>query len=140
MKPGEITWYQNDLFGIPMDLRGIAQFEDTSAYVAGGMLANQTVTDHVYRIQWEGTALRTDENSINRELQLSPNPASTILRFSGWDSGKFWLYEVNGHVVQQGMISDTMMALDVSKLHNGMYLLVVEFNGNRRTSRFIVHH
>lgn len=39
--------------GLPMDLRGIASVSGSVKYLAGGMLANQEITDKVFRLEWK---------------------------------------------------------------------------------------
>ena len=41
--------YQSE---IPMDLRGVANVSDKIKYIAGGMMANQTVTNKIYKIEF----------------------------------------------------------------------------------------
>lgn len=38
---------------IPMDLRGIANIKPKIKYIAGGMLANQKVTQNIYKLEWK---------------------------------------------------------------------------------------
>lgn len=47
-----IQWEENIAPQFPMDLRGIANVNDTIKYLAGGMSANQTVTDAIYKLEW----------------------------------------------------------------------------------------
>lgn len=46
------TWAQDFASEIPMDLRGIANINDSLKFIAGGMILNQKVTNKVYKLEW----------------------------------------------------------------------------------------
>ncbi len=47
-----IEWQENTAIQLPMDLRGIANISETVKYLAGGMGANQTVSNAIYKLEW----------------------------------------------------------------------------------------
>lgn len=49
---GTIQWQENTASQLPMDLRGIANVNDTIKYLAGGMGNNQAVTNAIYKLEW----------------------------------------------------------------------------------------
>lgn len=79
------------------------------------------------------------------QLNLLPNPASTVVAFPVTASEEFPVISYNmksitGSVVQQGNIAPgTGMALiDVSRLLDGVYMLTVEMNGQLYTEKLII--
>lgn len=66
--PHPLIWEKTIMEEIPMDLRGIAKVNDTLQFLAGGMIANQLVTNKIYRLEWKNKV-----TSINNYTQ--PNTA-----------------------------------------------------------------
>ena len=46
-------WLQNFSYNLPMDLRGIAELNDSTKIVVGGILKNQQVTKKTFLIEWK---------------------------------------------------------------------------------------
>lgn len=65
-------WTENFVTELPMDLRGIAQVNDTVKYLAGGMIDGQTVTHKVYQLTWPSAGLSVPP--VQNELRIFPNP------------------------------------------------------------------
>ena len=74
-KVDDITWNTRLVEGLPMDLRGIAEINDTLKYLAGGMLAGQSVTNKVFRLEWNIEVVN-DVFEIKKEevFKIYPNP------------------------------------------------------------------
>ncbi len=47
------TLKESPAIQVPMDLRGIASVSETVKYLMGGMVANQTVTNKIFRLEWK---------------------------------------------------------------------------------------
>ena len=74
-------------------------------------------------------------------LSTFPNPASSELFCLGIFPGDAWsLKTLNGAEVRQGLSCTAGLALDVSSLEAGMYLLVVTRQGVRQVQKVQVQH
>ena len=74
-------------------------------------------------------------------LSTFPNPASSKLFCLGILPGDAWsLMTLNGAEVRQGLSCTAGLALDVSSLEAGMYLLVVTRQGVRQVQKVQVQH
>ncbi len=112
---------------IPMDLRGIANVSDQVKYLAGGMLADQTVTDKVYRLQW---SLSDTHEDLRDDLSISlyPNPVSDYINID-YKSEEQQLRSyrlINGR--GQIVLSDDykQQPIDVRHIPTGTYYLELE--------------
>ena len=117
---------QPDMFGneMPevMDLRGLAVQPDETAIIAGGMLANQTVTDKVFQIQFN--ALLSNRDLQFPSIKISPNPATDFfliekeanLRIEMWDAMGRRIFSENKNGFEK---------IDISTVSQGVYFLKI---------------
>jgi len=75
-----------------------------------------------------------NENEVNDELTIYPNPATNILNITGsYDS--FSILDLSGKNIVVSKISNTQ--LDLSSLESGIYLISFLQNGTYSTKKFI---
>lgn len=124
------AWEITQTDGIPMDLRGIACVGDSIKYIAGGMLADQEVTNKVYRLEWRNQSVSTTEAIINENLfSVSPNPCydsiQVNLRFTNSQPYLYHIYDSNGDLVNEGRLYENNQKLSLENFVDGIYYLSV---------------
>jgi len=120
---------------IPMDLRGIANVSDQVKYIAGGMLADQQVSDQVYKLEWTPSS-HTDDLQTDECISIYPNPAADEINIE--QSGELRLVEYRlissqGQGVLVGKSIDR--PIDVRRIPQGSYILELELESGRLIER-----
>jgi type IX secretion system substrate protein/Kelch motif protein/galactose oxidase-like protein len=124
----EDGFFESDLSNnLPMDLRGIANENDTIKYLAGGMLSNQVVSDKLWKLEWVDMATKTTsllKNSI--PLKVFPNPVTEFLFIEfqpGFDCKEvnIQILNQNGTIVLRKGNTDCSNQLDIKSLPPGIY-------------------
>jgi len=67
------NWNQFSNIEVPMDLRGIASFPNKISYLAGGMLADQTVTNRIFKLEMDSSTTLLPSLAI-KGFDVYPNP------------------------------------------------------------------
>ncbi len=95
------------------------------------------------------TSSQTNNNTIERSVKISPNPASSILHvdLSGYAGNvTIQLVSMQGKVLKQDemqavVLKSMQQQIDVTGITSGTYFLVViDEKGNRQTEKVIVAH
>jgi len=119
-----IHWSENFLTEIPMDLRGIANVSDSVKYIMGGMIANQEVTNKIYKLEWDLTFLTQNEgNSNSIQVQFYPNPVSDKLFVKSNNSLNLEICNTLGQVVFKGQFPKGTHSIYTGHLSEGIYYL-----------------
>lgn len=123
----------------PMDLRGVANINDTIKYIVGGMVADQTVSGQVYKLEYLSNVTSTKNPVTTNDLiKLIPNPASGQVTIVLQDSNSPYtieLYDLQGRLVLD-IANDNK--INVSGLPEGTYMLILKQERNVFTSTLIV--
>ncbi len=124
------TWDVDRTNFLPMDLRNVAQVNDTTLYLVGGMTANQTVTKEVLKLT--ANPIRTSNNNLVTKLDklhLYPNPGSThlqvILANDENRLKKLSVYNTKGQVIFSTEFTTNRCLIDRSTWPRGMYFLKI---------------
>lgn len=119
-------WKEEFVAQLPMDLRGIANINDTLKFLMGGMVDGQTVTNRVYRLTWPNTSFQKAEQSKNA-VEIYPNPVRDKLNLKVNGSQRFeWkLYSAQGKVLYFGKSDPGHTELNITSLKPGCYLLQI---------------
>ncbi len=118
---------KSTLYSYPMDLRGIANMSNTIKYIAGGMEANQSVTNKTYRLDWEMIPpVSVDSKLELTDFILAPNPANDFILLS-WSNDLIQqvdaqILDVHGRTIQTSIIQSGEK-IEVSNLAKGVYFL-----------------
>lgn len=125
---------------IPMDLRGIENVADSIQYIAGGMLANQQVSDKVFKLEWQKIVIPA-VNYTAEELGISlyPMPATDILSIDYQGDEQLLSYtivDMVGRKVQEGNLSTK--GIDVSTLSDANYQLLITTESGKSVTTSIV--
>ena len=84
-------------------------------------------------------ALASIESIDAKSLSAYPNPASTIVKISGLTVGQsIKVIDITGKVVSKTIVNSSSLALDVTTLENGIYIIQVEQNGVVGVERLVV--
>lgn len=125
-----VEWRSNIVEGLPMDLRGIAEISDTVKYLAGGMLAGQSVSNKVFRLEWN-TEMVNDIKRIEKEgdFAVFPNPFEDKIRIRALQEGlmpeQIVLYDARGRMVKMVEAAGTEALFSTSTLPSGVYFLKI---------------
>lgn len=121
-------WSEHFVDELPMDLRGIAQINDTLKYVAGGMLDNQEVTNKVYQLTWPNTS-SGKLKQLSSRLLAYPNPVSEVL-FLQTQGGIFLneiaVYNAQGVLIEQ--LNPSQAHVNTVHWAPGVYLIRAQDN------------
>ena len=126
--PGE-TLLQESYPQIPMDLRGIAVTAPRQAYLAGGMLGEQQVSDKTYLLEWLGVRSGTAAVYGQEEgYRLFPNPAEKLVRIQHAPAGAAFpvvieILSPDGRLLRRTTATQAGEAIDLSGLPGGLLLL-----------------
>ena len=125
---------------IPMDLRGIANVADSIQYIAGGMLANQQVSDKVFKLEWQKIVIPA-VNYTAEELGISlyPMPATDMISIDYQGDEQLLSYtivDMVGRKVQEGNLSTK--GIDVSTLSDANYQLLITTESGKSVTTSIV--
>jgi bacillolysin len=106
--------------------------------------ANSTTTCYTLKVQLGTATIFGNTNEIaknNAVLKVYPSPATDILNVSviGETNGKgiIKVVDVNGAVVMQQKVNNSVQQVDISRLAKGVYMLKIENGSGLLTSKFI---
>ena len=110
--------------------------------IDNGYLFGATTT-WVIRVSLENLGIEevSIQNATYSEIKIYPNPTTDILHIQMESSDKFQntfiqIADINGKVVSQFTSMDN--EIDVSKLPNGIYMLIVQLEGKKWHQQFII--
>lgn len=72
-------------------------------------------------------------------LTLAPNPAHASFTLSGTQLLTYRIYTLTGGKVLEGTLDATMRTVDVQSVSPGVYLVVLEFEGQKQTHKLVVN-
>jgi hypothetical protein len=81
LDPSSLNWQADVVQNLPMDLRGIAQFENGKCFIVGGMETGQQVSSKTWELTIENTSSISEQISDKHEIQLFPNPTRGDVHF-----------------------------------------------------------
>ncbi len=112
-----------------MDLRGAAKINENEIVIAGGMAANQKVTDEVWRISLDNLTSTNPESIEPAEISVFPNPVSDhiFIEMDGWF--EFELVSLDGQKIMQGN-GNNYKRINLPTLESGVYFLFMKNEDN----------
>lgn len=110
---------------------GEGSYDDIQIYE--GILEPQDVID-LYNDQNQNAILSVKNTTSNIRLRISPNPTSDQIKIEGSKVKSGQIINANGSVVK----SFNTDIVDVSKLSNGIYFVVVEDVNNQKTTQKLI--
>ena len=131
----EVAWSETRVDALPMDLRGIARISDTVQYVAGGMLANQEVSNKVFKLEWtKETSATVFGQSDEVGIEVFPNPfqdfIAVTVTLDGFTPSNLEMYHENGQLVMRKVWQGSRMEIATDSLVDGVYF--VKISGERK--------
>ncbi len=130
---------------LPMDLRGIADVSENTKYLAGGMLTDQTVTNKVWRLDWQDIPLKVfDLRLVDFQLNVFPNPATDFIQIKIPEPMNCKLLDISV-IDQRGkvLISKNenhceQFNLDLSAFSNGTYFILIKNEDQSGAASFVI--
>lgn len=104
-----------------MDLRGIAEVNENTWIIAGGMAPNQVVSDKVYSIT-RGIAVGA-ENIDVIDYTLKQDGATFAVDFMKDIKGQLRVYSTSGSLVFESSINGSNASFDLTQQAGGMYIV-----------------
>jgi len=129
-------------FAMPeiMDLRGIAHIGSNEAVIVGGMLADQEVSDQVFKLTLG--LVQSNQDTEQLKYQIVPNPSSESfvidgLSANGNKDGIVTIYNIDGRVMYQHS-AKAKESIDIAHLDNGMYLISLMSSEEKWMDKLII--
>jgi hypothetical protein len=109
----------------PMDLRSLGKVSSSTLYIAGGMEANQKVSDKMLKLEFVKNSFSLSDFSKFR-FELYPNPArnEVALYFEG-TALDVEILDAQGRVIKSFQEIESGTPLPVSKLSKGLYYVKI---------------
>ncbi len=85
----------------------------------------------------ENITISVDENHLEAQLSLYPNPATSLLNIKLPEGSELHIVDILGKVVEVRRNTQSNERLDVSRFENGIYFVQVKHEGETHTSRFL---
>lgn len=133
-------WQSSFVTELPMDLRGIANVNDSLKFIGGGMIANQTVTDKVYKLNWDLSFLTNEDKNTDLSFQIFPipfNSSFTVTLSNLETSNTLVIYDLNGKVVLQSELTQLSTSINANTLAKGLYLAKIETAAGWYTKKIV---
>ncbi len=129
---------------LPMDLRGIANVSDSVKYLAGGMIANQTVTNKIWKLELIELPVSNKKVFIDQALvNVYPNPVSSFLKIEISKFSSLKIHEAKvqilnqlGQIVFQNSLP-IIQEINIKKLNSGIYNLKISDGRNIISKTFV---
>ena len=134
------VWQAEFVPELPMDLRGIANLNDSVKYIVGGMTANQSVTDKVYKLEWNMAFLDVVANKVEASFKLYPNPINDQLNISisgNYEVSTVQIFDMSGRLVVEEVLDSKNNIINTSKLNSGIYLVVLKDGSQVSTEKVV---
>ena len=135
-EPETGMWEEDFSTPLPMDLRSLAEINDTVKFIVGGMLDDQWVSNKTWRLDSDVTQFVVPAQEIpSEEIILSPNPATDFLEVNlltqiDLSPTRFTIVDVNGVQVRNGDFKQGEQ-INIRNLSAGVYFLNL-YDGTRR--------
>lgn len=90
-----------------------------------------------------GNQILSHSSLQNSEWSIFPNPVSQSLNIQSdlilASKGEFQIFDAVGKLIQRNQLifSNTQTILDVSQLKSGIYFIILDVNGEKRTMKFL---
>lgn len=139
-----LSWTTNYTQDYPMDLRGVASINDSLKYIAGGMLANQVVTDKVYQLKWNYSLTEVTEKSINFSTSIFPNPVNKnsfiTIETKGLlnNEGTINLFNLNGQILHSSLLKSNNTVIEIPNLNSGIYYIEISTKQGKTTRKISI--
>jgi N-acetylneuraminic acid mutarotase len=119
-------WQSKTLTEIPMDLRGMANLNDSMKYIAGGMLGNQKVSDKLLLLKWKKSPTGISKRLIIDDFKVFPNPADDYLIIQiradiKPAEVKYEIADSLGKILLSGDLATRENKIPTSQLQSGLY-------------------
>lgn len=124
-QPSLESFYTNLLDLKLMDLRGLAQVNDHTTIVCGGMLSGQEVSNKTFKIEFSPVS----NQEITNEFSLAyPNPSNGEIHLSNSEYEELILLNIRGREIRRfKLVAD--QSIDLKSIDSGLYYLLFKREG-----------
>ena len=124
-------WNINSLIGLNMDLRGVAEVNPSTRYLAGGMESGQMVSNKLVKLDWLSPTIvdLKEQENVDFNLEIYPNPVLETLYIScpkKSDELSLTIFDINGKLLKKRELESQLVAMDFTTLESGTYFLLFE--------------
>lgn len=141
-----VNFDRNSGAKLPMDMRGVAYIDYNTPffhggwYIAGGMEANQKVSNKAFKLTYTAIVSVNEESNNSSPFQLYPNPTSekVNLIFKEKEGRTIKLVNIIGKEVLKIENNKLNLQLDVSNYPKGIYFVKVEAEGKSNSQKIII--
>ena len=134
-------WNTNIVHELPMDLRGIASINDSTKYLAGGMLSNQRVTNKVYKLVWPIDLVDATYSPPKLDCyKIYPNPSVDKIIIENnicTINATLKIYNISGQKILEQYLSNNKNTISTLPLPQGIYFLSITSNKGVYTQKMI---
>ena len=138
---GLLIWQSDFVNELPMDLRGIADINDSIKYIAGGMINPQMVTNKVYRLTWDLTFLSHANHNEPLEFSLYPQPFRDQLNFRInipiEQPITLTILDLSGKIHASQTLTESNGIIDTSTLPTGVYIVSTLVEGKSYHNKIV---
>ncbi len=135
------NWQTQLISELPMDLRGLADINDSVKYIAGGMISNQTVTDKVYKLTWDLAFLDHFDHGPEFGFKLYPQPFTGQLKINlnANDNApvELHIHDLTGRLMNSELIVESGQIINTNHLPIGVFMATVHSNGRTYHTKII---
>lgn len=135
-----VEWNEIILPEIPMDIRGQARVNDSTLYLAGGMIGNQSVSNKIYKLVYNGIPTNIlQQTKENLSCNVFPNPFADKLTVEIYNSlnASIRLFNNEGKMVLSKNLSSAKIELSLEALSEGIYFLQIIQEGSVHQQKII---
>lgn len=140
LDPHTLKWDYDTAIGVPfpMDLRGIGEVSANTRYIAGGMEANQKVSNKMLKLEFLKNSFSIEFNPL-LEFEVFPNPNSgrISIEHKGGHGLDLILVDAFGRTIQEWNSVNSGQILDLGSLGKGIYFM--KQKGNEQALKLMVH-
>jgi hypothetical protein len=135
-----INWEEQFLDEVPMDLRGIANVDDNTAYLMGGMIASQSVTNKIFKIEFNEILSVQSDSGLSNFITLYPNPFNQliiIINNTMKTEGTVRIFAIDGKEVLKQRLSIGFNEVSTDLLLAGIYFVEIRFEGRKEVYKML---
>jgi len=136
-------WQTQIVAALPMDLRGIADVNDSLKFIGGGMIENQTVTDKVFQLSWDLSFLGEEGMGEETAFQIYPQPFKSqfTIEFNQLNKpANLEIFDLSGKLVFSQLLNQPSTLIETDQLSSGLYIAKVHFSGKAITRQLVKVH